>query len=301
MSKKNQQPRQGQTPKAPDPDASIGARAAIQGDISSISTKDPEQQHTHVQRQKIDVGPNVFDAIEGMSSVGQITAYRALANGGICGAVFAMNDCITLEKDGKDQDIDKAKEARQRAVQQVEMYLYANDQLNTLAMTDFDKAMDLEAALDFASKNASAQRELTELPDEVLKMLGIARTDLAAIDAIEQRKQAKRDADLRASLRDNERQLRAELEGLVDLGYEKDGNGQALFVDQLNAQQYLGLFSKLSKKLSAKMRQVLGVRDRYDGAIGDAMLLSADIRELDKQYIAFARRNKGETREQADA
>ena len=61
-------------------------------------------------------------------------------------------------------------------------------------------------------------------------------------------------------------------------------------VDQLNPQQHLGLFNKISKKLSTRVRQVLGIRDRYDGALGDAMLLSADIRELDKAYIGFTRR-----------
>lgn len=300
MSQKNQ-PRQGRTAPKSNPDNSIGARAAIQGDISSISTKD-NHEPSHVNPRPVyDVGANVFDAIEGMTSVGQVTSWRAIANGGICGAVFAMNDALTFETDPKKLDEDKAKEARSRCGQQIELFLYANDQLETLVLTSFDKAMDLTAALDFATKNASAQREFTELPDEVLKALGIARTDLEVIDAVERKRQAKRDADLRESLRNNERTLRAELQGLIDVGYDKDAAEQALVVNQLNVQQHMGLYVKLSKKLSAKMRQVLGIRDRYEGALSDAMLLSADIRELDKHYVAFARRNKNETRETADA
>lgn len=263
---------------------------AIKGEFSSVSMHDGGNDHS-VNKPKFDVGPTVFDAIEAMSSVGQITGYRAIANGAICGGVFAINDSLMLQ----DDDVVKSDEARFRAAQQIELYLLAKDRLEERAITKFDLAMSLEDAIDFAAKNAAGQRELTDLPDEVLKAIGIGRGELSLIDATEKQKQLQRDAKLRASLQTNERQIRAELQGFIDNGFTEN------VPDQLNAQQHLGLFNKLAKKLSGRVRQVLGIRDRYDGALGDAMLLSADIRELDKQYVAFTRRNKEELRETADA
>lgn len=263
---------------------------AIKGEFSSVSMTDQGHDHT-VTKPRYDVGATAFDAIEAMSSVGQITSYRAVANGAICGAVFAINDSLMLQ----DEDDEKSDEARFRSAQQIELYLVAKDKLENLAITKFDMAMSLDDAIDFASKNAAGQRELTDLPDEVLKAIGIGRGELTLIDATEKQRQLQRDAKLRASLQTNERQIRAELLSLIDNGFT-DG-----VMDQLNAQQHLGLYNKLAKKLSGRVRQVLGIRDRYDGALGDAMLLSADIRELDKQYVAFTRRNKEELRETADA
>jgi hypothetical protein len=227
----------------------------------------------------------VFDAIEGFTSVGQITALRSIANSAIIVAVYSAHTFLTEE------DANKAEAARLRMVQNAELYNYTATSLLTLAQTPFDYPMTLEQALDFACKNAVSQAN-EELPDEMLDILGITREHLQLIDADAKRKAAKRDADLRQSMRD----LREGLAGEVS-SYLSASSDEVL--NQLTPDQHQTLFTKVVGKLQARVGQLLGMRSRYSGAIGEAMLLANDVKVADKAYIAFMRANAAELRNAA--
>ena len=239
---------------------------------------------------------NVFDMLEEISSQGRITGYRAIANGAICGAVFAANQFLTLNQSEDEADAAKAEEARGRMVEQAELYSYAAQNLLTLALTPFDKPMTLAEAIDFASSNASDQRRNAELPDEVLELLGITKAQLQVIDADEQRKQKIRDARLREQFRVNSADIAAEVGSFVDVQHASDA-----VLSRFTAQQHQQLFNKVVRKLQARVGQLLGIRGKYEGAIGEAILLSQDAKQADKAYSAFVRANKAELNETADA
>ena len=239
---------------------------------------------------------NVFDMLEEISSQGRITGYRAIANGAICGAVFAANQFLTLNQSEDEADAAKAEEARGRMVEQAELYSYAAQNLLTLALTPFDKPMTLSEAIDFASSNASDQRRNTERPDEVLELLGITKAQLQVIDADEQRKQKIRDARLREQFRVNSADIAAEVGSFVDVQHASDA-----VLSRFTAQQHQQLFNKVVRKLQARVGQLLGIRGKYEGAIGEAILISQDAKQADKAYSAFVRANKAELNETADA
>lgn len=239
---------------------------------------------------------NVFDMLEEISSQGRITGYRAIANGAICGAVFAANQFLTLNQSEDPADQEKAEDARGRMVEQAELYSYAAQNLLTLALTPFDKPMTLAEAIDFASSNASDQRRNAELPDEVLELLGITKAQLQVIDADEQRKQKIRDAKLREQFRVNSADIAAEVGSFVDVQHASDA-----VLSRFTAQQHQQLFNKVVRKLQARIGQLLGIRGKYEGAIGEAILISQDAKQADKAYSAFVRANKAELNETADA
>lgn len=228
-------------------------------------------------------GATIFDVVEDLSSVGQVAVLRAVANGAICGAVFAQHQALT------DDDEDRAEQAQQRAYQQAELYSYASDELAPLAMSQYDKAMTLEDALDFAGQQASDQRVPDELPDEFLEQLGISREALKLVDAQEQQKQKQRDAKLRESFRDRRDDIAAEVAGYI-------GGRSDNVVNDLVAEQHIALFNKAAKALSKRMTQLLAIRQRYDGALGEALLVSGDIKIVDKAFKHFRRENESETR-----
>lgn len=236
-------------------------------------------------------GPNVFDAIEGLSSTGQISALRSIANGAICGAVFAANQFLSEEDDD-----DKRAAAHLRMAEQAELYSYAAQCLRPLVQNQFDRAMSLADAIDFASSSAADQRRNDELPDEVLEALGVSRSQVAILDAEEQRKQKARDAKLREQFRVNAADIAAEVGSFVDVdnaGYE--------VLNRFTVVQHQSLFQRTLKKLSARVGQLIAIRGKYQGALGDAMLVSADVKTLDKAYLSFAKANAGELREAMEA
>lgn len=224
----------------------------------------------------IDVGPNVFDALQGMSHVGQITGYRAIGNSAICCAVYNANNY--LESDLEDEI------AQQLMAQNVELYDFCVNEINTLATTKFDQPLSIEDAVAFVASNATARLNLDALPDDILDALDITKEQLALIDAKAKEAQARRNTKLRETMHDRKDALVAELKALA-------GSGSEHVVDQLTPQRHESLFQKVSIKLKAKQMQVIGLRDRYQGALSDAMLLTGDIKELDRAFVAFLRHN----------
>lgn len=230
-------------------------------------------------------GGNVFDAIEDFTSAGQITALRAIANSAIIVAVYSAHSFLTEE------DAERAESARLRMAQNAELYSYAAAELLTLAQTSFDQPMTLDQALDFACKNAVSQAN-DDLPDEMLEILGITRDHLKLIDADAKRKAAQRDAALRQSMHDLREGLESEISSYL-------GDTGDAVLNTLTPEQHNALFAKVASKLQARVGQLLGMRARYSGAIGEAMLLASDVKAADKAYIAFARANAAELRNAA--
>ena len=230
-------------------------------------------------------GATVFDVVGDLSSIGQITVLRAVANSAIVVAVFAAHDVLIQE------DEERVEAARRRMAQNAEVYSYAATELGTLAQSPFDQPMTLEQALDFAV-NTAAERKPDELPDEVVEALGLTMEQVKLIDAVEQQKAAKRSSQLRESIRDNRDGIAAELASFV--GAHSDD-----VVNQLDANQHQALLRKAVQKSQARMGQLVGMRSRYSAALGEAMLLSADIKTLDKAFVAFTRANSGELRDVA--
>lgn len=153
--------------------------------------------------------------------------------------------------------------------------------------------MTLGEAIEFAATSAGLNRQGDELPDEVLEALGISRAQLAMIDAEERRKQVARDQQLREQVRANAADIAGELGSMIDVLHADDA-----VLSSFTADQHAGLYRKVARKLSARMSQLLGMRSRYDGAIGDAMMVSTDVRLVDKANVAFLRANEGELTQQ---
>lgn len=235
-------------------------------------------------------GPNAFTAIDELSSVGRITALRAIANSGICAAVFAGLRFLTEE------DEVKAQEARAAMVLQAELHSLAANELATFALTQYDQPMTLSDAIDFASSNASDQRVKEELPDEFLEQLGITRAQLKIFDAEEARKQSVRDQKLREAFRANKDDIVAEVHGHIDPLY-----ANYAVLDRMTITQHQDLFQKVVKKLGSRVGQLLAIRGKYDGALTDALMVAADVKEFDKQYVAFSKANRGELDEAREA
>lgn len=235
-------------------------------------------------------GPNAFTAIDELSSVGRIVGLRAIANSGICAAVFAALRFLTEE------DTEKAEEARKAMVTQAELHSLAASELQTFALTKYDQPMTLQDAIQFASSNASDQRVNPELPEEFLKELGISVGQLALIDAEERRKQVARDTKLREQFRANADDIAAEVHGHIDLLH-----ADYRVLDGLNIVQHQALMQKVAKKLGARVGQLLAIRAKYDGALTDALMVSGDVKTFDKQYTAFCKANRGELDEAREA
>lgn len=230
----------------------------------------------------IEVGASVFDAIPDMSHVGQVTAYRAIANSAICCAVY--NAHAFLKSDTDDDTAERA------MAQNVELYDFCVTELETLATSAFDKPLSVEDAVKFVASNATASPNLGALPDDVLDALDITAEQLKIIDDKAREAQSKRNLKLRESMHELTDAIIQELNSLV-------GSGTEEVTRQLTAQRHAALFQKVSTKLKAKQMQVLGLRDRYQGALSDAMLIAADIKALDKAYTLFLRRNSSELRD----
>lgn len=230
-------------------------------------------------------GATVFDILENLSSVGQVAVLRSLANGAICGAVFAQHQALV------DDDAARAEAAQQRAYEQAELYTYLRDELGTMASSRWDAAMTLEEALDFASEQARS-REMEDLPDEFLEQLGIDRKQLKLIDAQERLRQSQRDAKLRESVRSRRDAVKAELESYI-------GSDSSGITSSLTAEQHVSLYQKASRALSKRMAQLIAARGRYDGALAEALLISGDIKEIDKAFKHFRKENAGELRDAA--
>lgn len=251
-------------------------------------------------------GPTVFDVIEDMSSIGQISSWRSLANGSLCGVVFALNE--RMNWDGPTEDngqlgvrgllaLARYEQLGPRIGRLIDLHNYAALQLAPLiGDSTFDACMTLDDAIEFASNNAGMNREQDQLPAEVLAALGLSREDLAVIDAEEATRQAIAGQKLRQSVRDNSEAIRAELVNQIDIAL---GNDEV--TTTYNAMQHRSMLQKTQKNLAKRLKQLIAARSRYTSAISDAMLLSADVRALDKAFVAFCRANSGELNETADA
>lgn len=248
-------------------------------------------------------GATVFDIIDELSSTGQIVALRSLANGALYAAIMHAHTKVTW--DGPTQDdgtlsipeqrrLDYYESLTGRLNQQVCLYTYASNLLSPLAATQFDEPMDFDTTFDFAANNASqADRGDAEMPDELLEALGITRAQLKLIDAAEEKKRAERDAKLRESLREHRAVIEAEVGSLA---YSP---GDDAVVDTFTADQHVAMFRKVADKLRGRVNQLVAIRNRYEGALGEAMLISADAKTVDKAYVQFARKNQSELRDAA--
>lgn len=247
-------------------------------------------------------GNTLFDEVFNLSSVGQVQVLRSIANGALYAAIMAAHTRVSWDGPTEDtgllttQDIKRLEyfeSLPSRINQQRSLYEYAAKELLPLATTDFDKPMDFETMFTFVASNASRQNDADELPDEVLEALHITRAQLRLIDADEAKKQAKRDEELRASIKEHKSAIRAEVGALL----VEDGNDEVL--STLTPQQHAALLQKAAKKLQDRVGQLLAIRARYEGALGEAMLIGNDARTIDKAYAAFVRRNSSELREAA--
>lgn len=247
-------------------------------------------------------GATVFDTVDELSAIGQITALRSIANGAICAAVFIANEYLSYDGPRGDtgelsgqqlQALERWEALPARMTQQADLYSWAASRLLVLRSSKYDDPMTLGEAIEFAATSAGLNRQGDELPDEVLEALGISRAQLALIDADERRKQVARDQQLREQVRTNAADIAGELGSMVDVMHADDA-----VLGSFTADQHAGLYRKVARKLSARMSQLLGMRSRYDGAIGDAMLVSGDVRTLDKANVAFLRANEGELTQQ---
>lgn len=247
-------------------------------------------------------GNTVFDEVFNLSRIGQLTVLRSMANSALYSAIMAAHTRVSWDGPTEDDGTLNAAELKRLAYyeslparinQQRALYEYAAKEVSALSSSEFDEPMDFDTMFDFAANNASQQSVNDDLPDEVLEALGITRAQLKLIDADEQRRQAHRDAKLRASLRELKGSIAAEIGGLVpDLGNDE-------VTTTFTAEQHVKLYEKAVKKLQAKMAQLLSIRHRYEDALGDAMLLANDAKTLDKAYVAFLRRNSSELRDAA--
>lgn len=247
-------------------------------------------------------GNTIFDEVFNLSSIGQLTVLRSMANSALYSAIMAAHSRVTWDGPTDDTGALNAAELKRLAYfeslparinQQRALYEYAAKEASHLSSSEFDAPMDFDTMFDFACTNASQQTANDDLPDDVLEALGITRAQLKLIDADEQKRQAKRDSDLRASLKEMRSSIAAEVGGLVpDLGNDE-------VTTSFTAEQHVRLYEKAVKKLQDRMAQLLGIRHRYDGALGDAMLLASDVKTLDKAYVAFRRRNSSELRNAA--
>ena len=235
-------------------------------------------------------GPTAFDVIEDLSSVGKIVALRAIANGALIAAVFAAHATVVADA-ADDRDEEKVDQARRRMAQQAELASWATAELGTLAQSRFDQPMTLGEALDFACSTAS-ERQPDDLPQEVLDALGVSPEQVKLIDAAEKQKAAQRSAALRESVRERREDIAAEVHSYM-------GTGLGDVINTLDANQHQALLRKVGQKLQARMAQLIGMRARYSAALGEAMLLSADVKTADKALVAFTRANAGELRDAA--
>ena len=251
-------------------------------------------------------GPTLFDVIEDMSSVGQKTCYRSLANGGLCGAVFATNE--RLSWDGPTEDngqlgargliaLTRYEQLGPRIGQLLELHNYAALQLAPLSLdSTFDACMTLDEAIEFACNNAGLNRETDKLSPEILAALGISPEELAAIDAEEETRLAIQGQKLRQSCRDNAEAIKAELANQIDIAL-----GSVDVTTSYNASQHRAMFRKTIGKLQSRVKQLIAARNRYTGGLSDAMMLQADVKLADRAYMQFCRVNAGELEESADA
>ncbi|MDO5610535.1 MAG: hypothetical protein Q4G62_07170 [Pseudomonadota bacterium] len=240
----------------------------------------------------------IFNAIDTMSRAGQIVCLRAIANGAVCGAALAFHDAITKENE------DEAEEARKRAVRQSELYACIHSLLEPISQEPkYDMPMDVEAALIFASQNAVSQAPI-EMTDELLEEFGLTKAEVAAIDDLEKRRSAERDAKKRASIRENMDGIRSELWSAIDdtrydISWEDQENGvesgdkehehlEELVADMEDAQME-ALYEKVSAKMHARIGQLIGLRGRYKGAVGEAFVLRDDLKKLDTAFVKFSR------------
>lgn len=247
-------------------------------------------------------GNTLFDEVFNLSSVGQVQALRTVANGALYAAIMIAHDRVSWDGPTVDDGTLSENEARRlefyealprRLSQQCALYEYACKELEPLVQSQFDEPMDFETMFDFVANNASRRNDSDELPDEVLEALGITRAQLRIIDAGEQQRQAQKDTELRASIRAHKGVIQSEV------GHLSAEFGNAEVCSTLTAQQHANLLQKVVKKLQGRVNQLLAIRQRYDGALGEAMLISADAKTLDKAYAAFVRRNSSELRDAA--
>lgn len=241
---------------------------------------------------------DAFAVIEDLSLPGQKVALRAIANSAICGLVFLAHTFTSWDgpthDDGELAPADiKRLEFFERLPhlisQKAELYTVAAMRLAPLAMSMFDKPMSLDDALDFAA-NAAASQMPGDLPDELLEQLGISRAQLKLIDEAEHKRRVQQDVKLRESVRVNLAAIRHEVEHHLN----RAGDDEQAVIDALDTATHAALFGKVAAKLSRGLTDALAKRDRYDGALADAMLISGDIRFWDKAQRRFLKEIDGD-------
>lgn len=267
------------------------ANATSEG-LNSFGPVTKDDESTSTVASEAYLGLTAFDSIPDLSIPGQIVAYRAIANSSIIIAVYLAHELVTGER----EDEEKFAQIRERLGQRCELYTHAAGQCSMLASTQYDLPMTLEMAYEFA-RDSAASPQNPDLPDEMLEMLGISRSQLAVIDAEERRKQVARDIEMRASIRENEQGILAEISSLLPApGGENTTDVDAL-MQHLPADVHASLFEKVGAKLGAQIQRLLAIRGRYTGALADSMLIAGDVRDWDKARGSFLRQNAGALRE----
>lgn len=247
------------------------------------------------------LGNDVFTAIENLSVVGQVTGYRALANSAVCGAVFLSNTLLSWDGPTDDtgeltptelRQLEFYQSLPQRICAKAELYDVACDRLLGVAQSDFDKPMSLEDAIDFAATQSTAQVP-AELPQEILEALGITKAQLALIDSQETQRRQAEVKKLRASVQINRAGIASQVGSYLSTAHSEQDVIAQIDVDTMG-----GLYQKVSQKLSGGIGRALAKRDRYENALGDAMMLSRDLPTLDASYKAFLKETRGASRDE---
>lgn len=243
-------------------------------------------------------GRTIFDTVEGLSSITQLNVHRIVANGAIFGAVLQgldyLDDTRRANESSDQAMADRKEQARQRLRDQCALYSYSTTQMAPLVQSEYDEAMTADSAVEFIASN-NRQLQSRELSDDVLDAYGLTREDYKHAKVVAMQRQADRDAQTRARLKD----LRAEVLDEVNSRLESSDNLPALTADQ-----HVRLYRKVLNKLRAKVGALLVRSEDFDGELAmqmrsDAGIISQDAKLIDAAYVAFARANINELRQAA--
>lgn len=243
----------------------------------------------------------VFGCIDELSLPGQRVALRAIANSAVCSAVFLAHSYTSW--DGPTHDTGELTESEMRQLdyyerlpsmlsERAELYSIAYNRYSPMAQGPRDMPMSLKDAIEFATTRGGSTPS-PDLPDELLEQLGITRAQLRLIDEAESKRRERQDAQLREAIKENVASITSEIESEFRVVNRGDFDEQEA-IERLPVKANAALFDKISKKLGEGMGRAIAQRARNQNALGEAMLLSGDIKLWDKIHRAFLKETAGD-------
>lgn len=233
---------------------------------------------------RYDVGEDVFDVIEGLSSSrAQLAAYRALGNSTMAQAVYKTDFLISAE-DNPSIDaglLDNAQSLRNKFL---DVHAFCDEQCRLLGRNpEWDRPMSAVAMFDFLANNEPNTRDnddkrfearIADLDADEREELRILRKKRARDQALRRQKQ----------MRDRRDVILGEL---VSQGSADDFDA-TLFDARTHAMFFDKVLAGLKK---ARNNAAIG---NYEDADSDTLELKDAIPRVDKANIAFRRFNKAE-------